>query len=249
MKNVITKSVGVMFFMLLWQAASWMGNAKLFPGIDKILINFYHLLASKELFVHGWATLSKGLSGLLIATLLGSVIGIICAKNRTVDAAMHPIVSFLYPIPKLALYPIVILVFGLGSSSKITQVALECFFPIFVQMYGGAKAISRNFVWLAQNNESGNFKIITDILMPSTSPFLLTGLRIATPIMLIVMCVTEFIGESEGLGYLIIKYSSNFEPASAFSVILTFGLIGLAMDRLIVYFRMKLIFWEKGVTF
>ena len=68
------------------------------------------------------------------------------------------------------------------------------------------------------------------------------------PIMLIVMCVTEFVGESRGLGHLIVRYSSYFDTASAFAVVAFFGLLGLVTDRLIVYARTRLVHWERGVT-
>jgi ABC-type nitrate/sulfonate/bicarbonate transport system permease component len=161
---------------------------------------------------------------------------------------LHPVISVLYPIPKLALYPVVILIFGLGASSKVVQVTLECFFPIFVQMYAGARSVPRNMAWLAANNETSALRFTRDVLLPTVLPYLLTGLRVATPIMLIVMCVTEFVGESRGLGHLIVRYSSYFDTASAFAVVAFFGMLGLAADRLIVFARTRLVHWERGAN-
>lgn len=218
------------------------------PGVGAILTQLFELLRSNELLTNAQATLTKGFAGLTCAIMAGSVAGIACARNKVIDAALHPLVSVLYPIPKLSLYPVVILIFGLGASSKIVQVSMECFFPIFVQMYAGARAVPRNMMWLAANNEVGHLRLVTDVLLPSMLPYLLTGVRVATPIMLIVMCVTEFVGESQGLGYLIVRFSSYFDAASAFAVVLFFGLLGLAADRLIVYARSRLVFWESGAN-
>ena len=220
----------------------------MFPGLDQIATQFLELLQNGELLDNAQSTLAKGFAGLFCAVVLGSAAGILCARNRYVDAALHPVISVLYPVPKLALYPVVILVFGLGASSKVVQVGLECFFPIFVQMYAGARAVPRNMVWLAANNETTPLRFTRDVLLPTVLPYLLTGLRVATPIMLIVMCVTEFVGESRGLGHLIVRYSSYFDTASAFAVVAFFGLLGLAADRLIVFARTRLVHWERGVT-
>lgn len=240
------KLAGVAIFLGAWHALAVLSSTRMFPGLDAVGAQLVALLSSGELLDHAGSTIGRGLTGLWIALLLGAVTGIGCARNRYINAALHPIISFMYPVPKLALYPVVILVFGLGATSKIVQVALECFFPIFVQMYAGARSVPKNMVWLAANNETSAPRFVRDVLVPSMLPFVLTALRVATPIMLIVMCVTEFIGESRGLGYLIVLYSSYFDAASAFAVVMFFGLLGLAADRLIVFARTRLVHWERG---
>ena len=115
-------------------------------------------------------------------------------------------------------------------------------------MYAGTRALPRNMLWLAANNEATGLRLVRDVLLPFLLPYLLTGLRVATPIMLIVMCVTEFIGESQGLGHLIARYSSYFDTASAFAVIVVLGLFGLLADRLIVWIRTHAVYWERGVS-
>ncbi len=247
-RSTLWKAAGVLGMAGLWQAASRAGDAHLLPGLELIGARLVDLLRSGELLENATSTLSKGLAGLLLALVLGTAIGTLCARNRFVNAALQPLISVLYPVPKLALYPVVILVLGLGAWSKIVQVMLECFFPIFVQMYAGAKSVPKTMVWLAANNETSARRFASDVLLPSMLPFLLTGLRVATPIMLIVMCVTEFIGESRGLGYLVSRYSSYFDTAAAFAVIVFLGLLGLVADRLIVFVRTRLVHWERGVS-
>lgn len=243
-----TKALGVLLFLGAWQLLSVVGNNRMLPGVDTVLVQLQTLVLSGELIEHAGATLSKGLIGLGLALLMGTATGIWCAHNRYANAALHPLISLLYPVPKLALYPIVVLIFGLGGESKVVQVVLECFFPFFVQMHAGAKSIPRNLLWLAANNETRTTRWVRDVVMPSLLPYLFTGLRVATPIMLIVMCVTEFIGESQGLGYLISRYASYFDTASAFAVIVCLGLLGLFADRLLVFLRTRVVFWERGVA-
>lgn len=242
------KLTGILLFLGIWQAFAVLSDTRMFPGLGEIATHFVEIVRNGELLDNAQSTLSKGFAGLLCAVILGSLAGIVCARNRYVDAALYPVISVLYSVPKLALYPVVILIFGLGAASKVVQVTLECFFPIFVQMYAGARTVPRNMVWLAANNETTPWRFTRDVLLPSMLPYLLTGLRVATPIMLIVMCVTEFVGESRGLGYLIVRYSSYMDTASAFAVIGVFGLLGLAADRLIVYARTRLVHWERGAN-
>ncbi len=247
-RSHLTRAAGVLLFLAAWQVAATLGNTRMLPGIPDVARQLADMVASGELFEHALSTLSKGFAGLALALFAGAAVGILCARHRYANAALHPVISVLYPVPKLALYPVVVLIFGFGGASKVVQVGLECFFPIFVQMYAGTRAVPRNLLWLAENNEVGPLRLVRDVLLPSLLPYLLTGLRVATPIMLIVMCVTEFIGESKGLGYLISRYSSYFDTASAFAVIVVLGLFGLVADRLIVYLRARAVFWERGVS-
>lgn len=247
-RSNLTRLGGVLLFLAAWQGAATLGNTRMLPGIPDVARQLVDLVATGELLEHALSTLSKGFAGLALAMFAGAAVGILCARNRYADAALHPLISVLYPVPKLALYPVVVLIFGFGGASKIVQVGLECFFPIFVQMYAGARAVPRNLLWLAENNEVRPLRLVREVLWPSLLPYLLTGLRVATPIMLIVMCVTEFIGESKGLGYLISRYASYFDTASAFAVIVVLGLFGLVADRLIVYLRARIVFWERGVS-
>ncbi len=246
-RSTIAKLLGVLIFLGIWQGFAVLSSTRMFPSAITVFTQLGYLLASGVLLDNALSTLSKGFAGLALALVAGSLLGIVCARNRYFNAALNPLVSVLYPVPKLALYPVIILIFGLGAWSKIVQVGLECFFPLFVQMYAGTRAIPKSLLWLASNNQVRGWQLLRDVLLPSLLPSLLTGLRIATPIMLIVMSVTEFIGESSGLGYLIVRYSSYFDPASALAVVVTLGLLGLGADRLIVWSRAKVVFWEKQV--
>jgi len=246
-RSNLVKLLGVCIFLGIWQGFAVLSNTRMFPSAVTVFIQLGYLVKSGVLLENVLSTLSKGIGGLSLAVFAGSLLGIVCARNRYINAALNPLIAVLYPIPKLALYPIVILIFGLGAWSKIIQVSLECFFPLFVQVYAGTRAIPKSILWLASNNQVKGWRLLRDVLLPALLPSLLTGLRIATPIMLIVMCVTEFIGESSGLGYLIVRYSSYFDPASALAIVLTFGLLGLIADRLIVWTRTKAVFWEKQI--
>lgn len=242
------KVAGLAAVFAAWQLYATLSGSRLTPGLGLIFAKLATLIADGDLLRGAGATLSQGLSGLAIAFVAGTLIGLCAASNWVVGAALRPIISLGYPVPKLALYPIVILMFGFGGGSKITQVALECFFPIFVNSFAGAHAVDRNMIWLARNAGAGSRRVIRDIIMPAALPSVLTGLRIAAPIMLIVMTVTELIGDSQGLGFLIARSASYFDSASAYAVVGTLGAIGFIGDRLIVGVRRRLVFWEKGAS-
>lgn len=242
------KVLGLLISLGAWQVYAVSSGNRMIPGLELIVEKFVELLSDGELIEHTTTTLARGFAGLGISFVVAGGLGFVAARNGVVDAALGPFVSLGYPVPKLALYPIVILLLGLGGGSKIAQVALECFFPIFVHCYAGARAVSSKMEWLGRNVGAGRWCFFKDVIVPTALPFIFTGLRVAVPIMLIVMTVTEFIGDSQGLGYLIARSASYFDSASAFAVVATLGAIGFVSDRLIVKLRSRIVFWEKGAS-
>lgn len=242
------KLAGVALALGAWQLYASLSGNRMIPGWLAIVEQGVELARSGDLLHHGLSTLSHGFLGLAIAFALAAATGFLSARHWAVDAALHPLVSLAYPVPKLALYPIVILMFGLGGASRTAQVALECFFPLFVHCHAGAKALAPRTEWLARNVGAGPWRMTRDVLVPTALPFVLTGLRVAVPIMLIVTTVTEFIGDSQGLGHLIARSASYFDSASAFAVVAVLGAIGFVSDRLIVALRGRVVFWERGAS-
>ncbi len=244
---LVRRLAGMAIMIGAWQLYSMWSDNRLVPSLGQIWDSLYELASSGDLWFHARLTLFRGFTGLALATMIGIGVGFMMARNRWVDAALEPLLAGLYSIPKIALYPVMIAVFGLGGTAKVWQVALECAFPIAFNAYAGAKSVNTSLLQLAENAGASSYRVIKDIIVPSTLPSILTGLRIATPIMLIVITVTELIGESRGLGFLIGNAQANFRPAEAMAVVVVLGVIGFSLDRLNVFVGRRLVFWEKGV--
>lgn len=242
------KLIGMFGVLAGWQAYAVLSGNRMVPSLYLIVLRLFELIGDGELWEHLSATLTHGLLGLAIAFLLAIISGFAAARCWWVDAAVHPLVTLGYPVPKLALYPIVILLLGLGWQSRTAQVALECFFPLFVHCHAGGQALGQRMEWLARNVGASPWQLARDVLVPTALPSVLTGLRVAMPIMLIVTTVTEFIGDSQGLGYLIARSASYFDSAAAFAVVAILGTLGFIGDRLVVWCRKRLVFWEKGTS-
>src|SRR5690606_34941893 len=132
---------------------------------------------------------------------------------------LEPIISATYPVPKLALYPLLILALGFGAESKVMMVALECFFPVVLTTYAAARGMDKHYLWLARNVKAGPLARF-EIIMRAISPSFVAALRMAAPIMLVIMVVTELLGESRGLGYLIRRASADFNPELTMAIVL-----------------------------
>lgn len=232
--------------LVVWELASRASGSPLMPPVGTIVGRLADDVDSGLIWFHARITLGRGLVGLVLAIVAGLAIGVTMARHRWLDAAIEPLLAATYPIPKLALYPVFLFTFGLGSASKVAIVALECLYPIAYNTYQGTKAIDRSLIHIAENAGAGRWRIIRGVSLPGALPSILAGIRTAMPIMLVVIVVTELLGESQGLGYLIRFAGSNFEPEGALAIVLLLGILGFVFDRVIVLATRVLVFWEHG---
>ncbi|HEY8524447.1 MAG TPA: ABC transporter permease [Acidimicrobiales bacterium] len=229
----------------IWQGLAVRSTSPLLPGVDTTVERLADDIGSGLVWRHAQVTLLRGGIGLALAIVIGVGLGVLMARSRLVESAIEPLLASTYPVPKLALYPIFLLWLGLGAQSKIALVTLECLYPIAYNTYSGAKAVSRAQMWAALNAGASRLRIIWSVVLKSSLPSILTGIRIALPIAMVVMVVTELMGESLGLGFLIRQAGTRFQPEGALAIVLLLGVFGFVLDRLLVAATRVLAFWEK----
>lgn len=255
MASIIARAVlrwySVPLVLAVWEVLARTGaiSKRLMPSLVEIATATWAALAAGDLQFHAGISLGRALGGYALAIVFGILLGVAMARSRAFDALFEPIFSFGYPVPKIALYPIFIFVFGLGSLSKVMMIFLECLYPITVNAFYGMRAVDRVHVWAARNMGASERQVFWRVLLPGAAPSIFAGLRVALPISLIVVIITEMIGESRGLGYYISYASASFEYATAFAGVAAVAVIGFTLDRVLVWLRNRLIFWERGAAF
>src|SRR3990172_1883184 len=172
--------------LLAWEALSRSGlvSRRLVPGLADIAQAFAANMASGDIPFHAGISLGRALSGFCLSIAAGVVLGVLMARVRWVETVFEPVFSFGYPVPKIALYPIFIFVFGLGSLSKVALIFLECLYPITLNTYYGMNWVGRIHVWEARNMGATPGQIFWRVLIPSAGPYIFSGFRIALPIAL-----------------------------------------------------------------
>jgi len=217
------------------------------PPLGVVLDRLLEYLQNGLLWEHGIVTLTRGFLGFAIALVVGVTLGILMARQPIVERTLEPLLAATFPIPRIALYPILILMFGFGAWSKIALVALECVYPITYNTYGGAQNVDRDLIWTARNAGVSRFTLVKSVILPAALPSIMAGVRTAVPIMLVVIILTELLGESQGLGFLVRSAGANFESDGALAVLLFLGLLGFVFDRLVVFLTRVMVFWERGI--
>ncbi|HEY9565711.1 MAG TPA: ABC transporter permease subunit [Nocardioides sp.] len=174
----------------------------------------WNLLTDSVFWDAAAVTALRGGAGLLLAVMVSVGAAFALARNRFVNAAAEPLVSLLYPVPRVALFPIATLALGFGAAPQISLVALECFFPLTVTLYAGLRSVDRNVIWLTWNADAGRLRT-AGITLRLALPSLFTGFRITAPLMLTLAVATQmFTGGSDGLGYLIVDATARLQTAT-----------------------------------
>jgi ABC-type nitrate/sulfonate/bicarbonate transport system permease component len=250
-KGWIAHWYSIPLLLAAWEILSRTGaiSKRLMPSLVDITSAFVSALKEGDLVFHAGISLERAFAGYSLAIVMGVLLGVAMARSRAFEAMFEPIFSFGYPVPKIALYPIFIFVFGLGSFSKVMLIFLECLYPITINAYYGMQQVDRVHVWAARNMGASERDLFWRVLLPAAAPSIFSGMRIAMPVSLIVVIITEMIGESRGLGYYVSYASASFEYATAFAGVAAIALIGFSLDRLLVWLRDRVIFWERGAAF
>jgi ABC-type nitrate/sulfonate/bicarbonate transport system permease component len=204
---------------------------------------------SSALLMEAWVTLSRALGGFALAALVGIVLGVIMGRSRTAAELLDPLFSGTYAVPKLALFPIFIFVFGIGSLSKVALAFLECLYPIVIMTAAGARDVNRALLWSAQNMGASRAAILRRVVIPAAAPFIFAGFRVAVPVAMIVVVITEMVSSADGLGYRVIYAMASLRTDRMLAVVVVIAALGWLLDKAVVLARDRLIYWEKLDTY
>ena len=243
--------IPIAILLAAWEVAarSGMWSRIVFPSLEAIGREFIGFFARADAWEQIWTSLYRAFGGFGLAAVVGVLLGMLMGRSKIVAEMLDPLFSGTYAVPKLALFPIFIFVFGIGSLSKVALIFLECLYPIVIMTYHGAKGVNRVWLWSAQNMGASPATILRRIVIPATAPFIFAGFRVAVPVSMIVVVITEMVSSADGLGYQVIYAMSSLRTDRMLAVVVIIALIGYLLDKALVVARNRLIYWEKLDTY
>lgn len=229
--------------LLAWQGLTMTGliSPHVLPPLTEVFAAFASGVVSGDLLFHTGITVYRTLAGFAIGSVCGVLIGFALARVRWAEYLFEPFFFAGYPVPKIALFPILIFVFGIGTPSKIAFAAIECLYPVVVATHFASRSTAREIVWAAQNMGMSQSALLRHVLIPAALPGIVNGLRIALPIGITVVVVTEMIGDTHGLGFYVANAGASFRYDKLYAGVLMIGLLGLLFDRILVFARDRLL--------
>ena len=221
-----------------------LGNAFVMPPPDRVFDRARALVEEGSLIGETLITLRRVLIAYALAIVAGIVVGTLIGRVRPVRQALRPIVSFLFPTPKVALYPAMLIVFGLGSTSKIAFGFSEALFPVLLATAAGTSQVEPRLVWSAAALGTSQRASLVKVVIPAALPGILTGARIGLVGAIIGVFLGEMIAGADGLGHLMAVAYRTLDTSDMYVAIITISVIGYLLDRTFLLARRQLLAWS-----
>jgi NitT/TauT family transport system permease protein len=230
----------------LWQAAGSLAlvNPLFLPSPLAIARAIYQLAASGALWHHlSWSVLRIG-TGWIIGTIAGVVVGFAIGLSSQARSVGITFISALFPIPKIALLPLLILWLGIGEQPKIATIALGVFFSTAISVYSGVDAVPRNLIRMAQSFNVPFSTIVRRVIWPGALPSILAGFRITASVALLLVVSAEMIGAEYGIGAFVLQAGNLMLTDQLLAGVVILSLFGLAVGKLINMLETRLLHWR-----
>jgi NitT/TauT family transport system permease protein len=222
--NVISR----LALLLVWEACARLGfiDTRFFPAPSSVISTLVEMLRTGELVTHTAVSLERLAYGTAVGAVPALILGIAMGLNRSIRALFDPLIAATYPVPKSAILPLALLIFGLGEGSKIFMVAIGVFFPMVINTTTGVLEINKIYLDVGRNYKADRWNTFWTIALPGALPVIMTGLRLGIGIGLVLIAVAEMVGAKSGLGYLIWSAWSTFAVEQMYVGLFVIALIG-----------------------
>jgi len=230
----------------LWQAADSAGwiNPLFLPSPMAIARAIYKLAASGALWHHLSYSILRIGTGWILGTVAGVMVGFAIGLSALARGIGITFISALFPIPKIALLPLLILWLGIGEEPKIATIALGVFFSTAISVYSGVDAVPRNLIRMAQSFNVPFHAIVRRVIWPGALPSILAGFRITASIALLLVVSAEMIGAEYGIGAFVLQAGNLMQTDQLLAGVVILSLFGLAVGRLINWLETRLLHWR-----
>jgi NitT/TauT family transport system permease protein len=242
-------SIASPFLLLgIWELCSRTNtiDVRFFPAPSHVFETFGDLLKDGTLGKDIQATVTRMFIGLLMGGIPGTVIGVAMGLSRNVRAVVKPIVAALFPIPKIAVLPLILLIFGLGEESKYISVAIGVIFLMIINTAAAVMQIEDIYLDVGKNFGAGRWKFFWRIAMPGAMPGILTGLQLALTVSLLIAISMEFVAATSGIGYLIWNSWTIFDVRAMYVGLICCAILGLFFQLCLDLLYRFLIPWRPS---
>ena len=233
--------------LALWWVASANSQSFYLPPLREILQTFASTWLGARLVDDVLPSVARLLAGFALATVVGVAVGVVVGSSRRLRAACEPVLEFLRAIPPPVLVPIFILVAGIGTTMKVLVIVSGCIWPILLNTVEGVRARDEVLEDTCRAYGIRGADRLRHLVLRAASPQIVTGMRQALAIGIILMVISEMFAASSGLGFTIIQFQRGFAIPEMWSGILLLGLLGVALSLLFRVFEHRVLSWYHGL--
>lgn len=246
-RRTLDRLISLVVLLAGWQLASiWWGSGVV-PGPLEVAGALGRLLGQAQFWSAVRDTCASTLIGLLVAAALAIPLGLFAGSHRFVDASTRLPVDFMRTIPAVTLIPLVVLLFGPSLTMKVVLVVFGAFWPLFVQATYAVRELDPVARDVVRAYRLRTRVVWTAVLLPSSAPFLITGLRVSTTLALLLSIGAEIVGNAPGIGREITLSQMSAQPATAYAYVIVAALLGVLINAGAAWAQDRVLFWHPSV--
>jgi NitT/TauT family transport system permease protein len=246
-KDRIIAVMSPLVLLVLWEITVRVGllDARFFPAPTSIASTFVSLTQSGELLLNTWISLQRLFFGFLLGGIPALALGIVMGLYRPIRAAIDPLIAATYPIPKSAILPLILLIFGLGEASKIVMVAIGVFFPVVINTVAGVLEIDKIYHDVSKNFGASRWQVFRTVALPGAMPLIMTGIKLGVGLGLILIAIAEMVGAKSGLGFMIWNAWQTFSVETMYVGLVVIAILGYLFSLILNELERFIIPWKS----
>ena len=229
----------------IWQVAALVLNTDSFPSALDGIRAIPAILSDRGDLINILASLRRMAIGLSLAVILAIPLGLMMGRSRAVASFFNPLLMVIYPVPKAALMPVIMLWLGVGDVSKTLVIFLGVSLPIIYHSFQGAKAVEEKMLWSGAAMGLSAAQRMLRIVLPSALPEILTGCRTGLVLALITMVTSEMIARQSGAGNILFNALDMGQYDTVYAMIIIIGAMGIGLDAAFEKLRSRLVKWSE----
>jgi ABC-type nitrate/sulfonate/bicarbonate transport system permease component len=231
--------------LLVWEIAVRLWAPAFVARPSRIVAVFPTVITDPVLWQGAGATLGAVFQGLAIAIAVGTAIGVVIGRVPIVDRFLHLYVGGLFAMPMVAILPLLTLYFGYTGDARLATVVFAAVFAIIINVSDGAKAVPPEYIEVSRSFRGSGWSRLFDVVLPSSVPYLLAGLKLASGRALIAAVIAEFYAAIPGLGFYILFNTRTFKHSEAFVAVAILAIVGVLLELLLSRGTKKLLPWYR----
>lgn len=235
----------VLVGLAVWEAMARAGKISVlfFPAPSSIFRTLFELSLNGKLVEATAATLGRLAIGFILGSIPGLILGLIMGWLPRVRAIADPVIAALHPIPKIAIFPLIMIIFGIGEASKIVAIAISAFFPVLINSMAGVRQISPVYFEVTKNYGASPWKTFTRVILPGSLPLVLTGARLAINVAMVIGIAVELSAAKEGLGVMVWFSWQTLRTEELYASLIIIGLLGFSINQILQHLSHRLAPW------
>jgi len=240
-------SLGVPVALLaLWEIASRLAlvSPRYFPAPTTVAWVLADRLVEGDLGAQALVTLTRLAGAFALAAVPGVLLGLLMGVARPVRAAVEPYIAFIFPVPKIALLPLLLIILGVGEPAFVLTGATSAFFQIVISTLGGVQTLDPRLLEVGRNYGAHGARLFWKVILPAALPSIFTGLRLGLGLALVSLVAVEFIAAKSGLGHLVYRHWQMLSTPEMYAAFVLVGALGLAVTRGLRALQARILTWQ-----